>query len=266
MKKMFRSLMLFSFLALAFTSCSEDNEPPAEPSLPGKWVKRIEVSDKDFQVFEFNNAREVSQYVSQWQSAPSGEISRFQLSNEFVNGKLVRAATQATRVVYTYEGNNVASAVIYTNNDRKFATHYFKYNTGGRLVEVLEDIAQPDPDGASGVKILLSYYGNGNLKQMEYQYRKTGETTFKPGMVKYYETYDDKPNPVKASILEHFLPGLVLQYNNPLIIRTESVGSADKTLNRFAYKYDENGYPLERSNRIEVNGNLSTIITGIYFY
>ncbi len=262
MKKYIAGIVCLLALTAVF-SCRRSEQPEPIPPVPVKLVTKLFVSETDFQSFGYNGQKQVTSYISQWQSSPE-TISRIEYHIGYQDGRLHQQVSQAGRSTYEYQDGRPVKAANFTANGRKLSTHQFEYDTRGRLQRVTETMELPDE--AEAVRMDFQYDENGNLRRSDHWLRKTGEETFTLQFSKIYEAYDTQPQPVPSPVWEHFLPIPNMHVNNPL--RIVNRGPDGELLSRLhlQYQYGPDGYPIARTQRVEIDGVLQAPVVFEYQY
>lgn len=250
---------------ISFSGCNKNDDPQPQP-VPefGRFVKKLQVSENDYQLFEYGPEKEVTFYRSQWQSSADGNISRIDYHFNHTNGQLESLRTAVSRTVYSYSDGRLQTAENFNKNDKKISTHTFAYDGSGRLASLTESISEPDEITATRMR--YTYHPDGNLEKIEFGSLKVGEENFIPDYTKLFEAYDNHPQTIPSAVWEHFIPGLVLQHNNPVRIKNIDKNGDVTDILHLAYQYDEAGYPKQRDQHFERNGQQQPGITYQYFY
>ncbi|ULQ54619.1 hypothetical protein [Flavihumibacter fluvii] len=175
-------------------------------------------------------------------------------------------STQSGYTNYGYSGNKLASATSYYSNGSTMSEYQFQFDASNRLKVLIETIAKPAANGAKKVKLLYSYYPNGNLWKMDTYFQIVNHNDFELSYSRVYEAYDDKKNPEPAIFSGHFLPGIYLWFNNPTQIRDITPNDNLDYLLRINYTYNSAGYPIRRVQQIEINGIPKPSISYDYVY
>lgn len=257
--------MALALAAASISACNKENDPGGNPiPLPQKFVKKLAASENDFQSFQFNALGNISSYTSQWQNSVEGGISTYTLQLTYDGGRLVRSTNQNGRIEYKYEGGRISGSENFLSNGRKLSTHNFNYNEAGRITDLVETIAEPDEVAAT--RIHYSYRNDGNPGRVDFQIKRVGSEVFVNSFSKVYEAYDDRPNPVPAAILEHFIPNQLLFRNNPKQIRNLDQDSNTIEILRLTYQYGNDGYPISHNSQREINGEIKPALTFQYVY
>lgn len=262
MKKILLQLTVVSSLALA--SCDKGGDPVKPAPYTGKMASRLVASENDFQAFSYNNDRQLTHYTTQWQTSPDGGVTRVDFQYQFEGGRLKQMTCQSGKATYFYEGDKPAKADFFRTDGRKLATHIFLYDNQSRISEAIELIEQPQDIYATRFK--YSYRPDGNVGRTDYQTRASATAPYVTIFSKVYESYDDKPNTLSASVMDHFLPGVRLFRNNPLTIKELGANGATTGIIRMSYEYDNQGLPVKRQQQFETGGVVRPAINFNYQY
>ncbi|GAB3264165.1 hypothetical protein GCM10027347_31050 [Larkinella harenae] len=155
---------------------------------------------------------------------------------------------------FYYEGNLLDRAEEYDHRGRRVITHNYLFDAGGRIVELLDLIHDPDEpttDPTTYLKSRYDYDNRGNVQRVQLFTRRIGDSAAKAWQTIYYEGYDDKKNPQHPEVNYPFLPQIHTMVNNPGKIT--AVGADDKTIlveETYAYVYNDQGYPIGRTQRV----------------
>lgn len=135
-----------------------------------------------------------------------------------------------------------------------------------RLVTVVEEIANPQPNDPVATKVTYAYYPNGNVQRIDFAYQQNEGEPFVINFTSLYETYDNKPNPEPNGVLGLFIPNVVLQNNNPLKVTNKLADDSVVGGIRYEYTYNGNGLPLQRTQYVTTEGPGETTIVSEYSY
>lgn len=250
--KTFRLIFLF-VIASSFLSCRKSgSDDPIPDAKPQKLVKKVSSSPSNFVSYEYDASGNVLSYISQWENGP-GELNKLTNVYEYSGGKLMKASNEAGYGLFSYRDNVLEKAEHFLSNNRKLSTLIYKFNNG-KLIELIEQIANPQPDGAKETKVSYQYYNNGNVSRVDFAHRKELSDPFTVNFSKVFVAYDDKKNPEPDGIIGFFVPGVVLHINNP--VRVDNIlpdGSVDG-YSRYEYSYNSSGFPTERKQFIATRG------------
>ena len=123
-----------------------------------------------------------------------------------------------------------------------------------RLIQVIEKIEYPVEDGAKETKISYQYYPDGNVRRIDFSYRKELTDPFRINFSKEFVLYDDKKNPEPDGVLGIILPDVYLHINNPIKVNTYVANGTLENYLRYEYSYNTNGFPIQRKHYIATNG------------
>ena len=129
-----------------------------------------------------------------------------------------------------------------------------------------ELIASPLPDGMSETRITYQYNGNGNLSKMDFYYKKDTNSPFTLSFSKLFVEYDKKKNPEPDGVAGFFLPGQILQRNNPVKINNVSPNGTIEGYSRYEYTYNAEGYPVTRKHYIATGSTEQAPVLWQYIY
>ena len=248
---MYSKLLILLFLVSVFVSCKKDPASTPDP-IP---TDRVEIKLKDiiwpslpspFYHFEYND----SGYITR-ASYSSGLL----LYDVFHSNRRIREArnlvgTLKDVIEYTYNAGLV-TLIKYTNEAGiNYKRCFLTYNNSRQLTKMEWELKMGNVGFASHRTVELSYYADGNLKELtDQRHEITGHQTATL-ITERFENYDQKKNVEAFSWLhradEHMvlLPGVVLQKNNP----GKNLRGGDGvhyTIN-YTYQYNGIGVPLAK--------------------
>ncbi|ULQ54618.1 hypothetical protein [Flavihumibacter fluvii] len=249
------------------SSCNKPDIISPEPNPgPSVLVKRITASEIDFMAFEYNAQKNVTKYISQWKNSSNGGVTRIVGNYLYLNNRLMAWSNPAGRAEFAYFGDKIAITKNFYLNGTKMADNEYTYDANDRITQVIENIASPVEEGAQRTKITYAYYPDGNLQKMAIYYQLFGQDKYKLSYTRTYLSYDDRVNPEPSMIITHHLPGVRLYRNNPTLIKDNSPGDSREILWRMNYTYNDAGYPIQKVQQIETNGQPQPSITFNYTY
>lgn len=269
MKKYSTATFLLLTISLIIGSCRKNGDDAINP-LPEpvvyKRVKKLASGPNDHMIYTYNQQNQVSSYKSTWIYSPDGPVIKtYTLNYEFVNGKIKEGINNGgTKVVFSYEGNRISTAGFYYPNGNRFATHTYTYNNKNQLTEITETIMQPEQ--ISEVRALYQYDPNGNLIKIVNQHKRTGTNQFELISSTIFEAYDTHWNPIPDHVWGQFLPGLILHKNNPKRIKELLPDGSVKQVLHITYTYRPDGFPREKVQYLEINGQDKPAIRYTYDY
>ena len=248
----FKAFFLIA-ITILLLSCKKDRsvEQPGTPSF--KIVKKVFASPSDQIQYEYNTDGNVSRYISQWQDAAGTIRTQTNVFEYNASRQLVKWSNEGGYGLYTYKNGLPEQSEHFSSNGRKIATLTYAFDASKKLVSLLENIADPAPDGPKQTRISYQYYSTGNLSRMDFAYRKELSDPFTVDFSKKFVQYDDKKNPEPDGVSGAFLPGVTLLYNNPVRIDNLRPDGTVEGYTRYEYTYNQDGFPLQRKQFIAVN-------------
>ena len=264
MKTQLLKLSFSVIITFCLFSCKKDETTPPTGPPPIKLVKQLTASPNDFINYEYDAAGHVIKYISSWQNGGGG-ISRLNNVFEYNGDKLVKFSNEAGNALFTYNGNTIAKSDNFAANGRKLSTILYQFE-GNKLTSLIEQNANPEPDAIVETKVSYQYYSNGNVSRIETAYRKQITDPFVVSFSQVFVEYDDKKNSQPDGVLGFFLPGVVLQKNNPIKVNNVSANGTIDGYSRYEYTYNTSGYPAKRKHFIAVGSNESTPVIFDYTY
>ncbi|GEO12178.1 hypothetical protein [Segetibacter aerophilus] len=265
MKTQTLKLFLSLTLALSLFACKKDETTPTPiDQSPTKMVKQVTASPDDFISYEYDAAGHVIKYVSKWQNGAGGTSSSNNVF-EYNGDKLSRFSNQSGFALFTYNGNTIARSDNFAANGKKISTSLYQFE-GNKLTSIIEQNANPEPDAIIETKVSYQYYSNGNVSRIDQAYRKQTSDPFTVTSSQVFVEYDDKKNPQPDGVLGFFLPGVILQKNNPIKVNNLSANGTIDGYSRYEYTYNSNGYPAKRKHFIAAGNTESTPVVFDYIY
>lgn len=262
--------MRFKFLllilsAILFFSCKKERSNIETPLLPGTPTEETPVARvflKDIAVENLPSPYYHFEYNE------TGKISRVSFASNFLDynveyndGKIIglqnTGAGDSNHLQYSYDNEGRVTMITYANlGGTVYVKVHLTYD-GPKLIK-LERERLLAADFIRNKELTLSYYPDGNLREIEYFFPATplnGEIEHR--YTDRFEQYDNKIN-VDAFELLHseffdhlvLLPGIVLQKNNPAkIIRT---GDVENQQTIYTYNYNDKNFPLSKTGELTI--------------
>lgn len=262
--QLFKLLLSFSVIGFLVACKKNVDQPPPDPN-PLKKVKQVASSPLDFTKYEYDLAGNVTKYISQWENGGGG-VSRLNSVYEYNGNKLVRFSNEAGYGVFTYNGTVVGKSDNFAANGKKLSTIHYQYNSNGKITSLIEQIANPVEGGAIETKVSYQYHSDGNVSRIDFADRKSTADPFVVSFSKVFIEYDNKKNPVPDNVIGFFLPGVVLQKNNPVRINNVLANGTVEGYSRYEYTYNTSGYPVKRKQFIAIGNNEQAPFSFDYSY
>jgi hypothetical protein len=157
------------------------------------------------------------------------------------------------RLQYSYDSNGNITSVDYADSTGAVYTKVDLFYSNSKLIK-LERARKSGADFVLDKRSTMSYYEDGNLKDITYHYLPFNGQT-EAFYTSHFEWYDNKPNPdwfdlIHNEFFDHFflLPGVQLQKNNPgREIRT---GDGTNYTVDYIYNYNEKNFPLNKKGSL----------------
>ncbi|HEY8969577.1 MAG TPA: hypothetical protein VIM64_10800 [Puia sp.] len=249
-----RHLVMASFIltaALAAISCHKDPMPP--PNRPSD-IAAVRLKDinephlpSPFYHFEYND----SGYITNASFSSGLGIYDLVYSNKRLFQMKMNILPNKDILQYSYLNDDVVTINITDKNGINYRRAYLTYTPSHQLKQLDWVLKIADGGFVPEQTLLLSYYSDGNLKELTTHYHAVGSQT-EALFTDRFENYDDKIN-VDAFTLLHsdqnhhlyLLPGIKIQLNNARRnIRTGDGVNYDVS---YTYTYDTKGRPAFRS-------------------
>jgi hypothetical protein len=257
------STLLITISLFACTK-SENLSAPAEVT-PKKSVKQLTASSSDFISYEYDAAGNVTRYISQWHNG-NGGVNRLNNVFEYSGNKLIRFSSEAGYASFTYNGARIDKSDHFAANGKKLSSFFYEYDQAGKLSAIVEQISNPDSEGVIETKIAYQYFENGNVSKIDFLYKKGTNDPFVLSFSKLFVEYDNKKNPEPDGIAGFFLPGVILQKNNPVKINNVLPNGAIEGYSRYEYTYNGEGYPESRKHFLAAGANEQSPVLFKYTY
>jgi hypothetical protein len=242
---------LFS-LAITITLLVSCRKDPGSTQ-PLKIVKKVAASSFDYVQYEYNAKGHVSRYVSKWKDATGNEHSQNNTFKYDANSQLVKWSSEEGYGLYTYRNGRLSQSDHFTVNGRKISRRIYTFNAANRLTDIVEEMTNPLPNEPKNTKESFQYDNNGNLSRIDFAFRNELTDPFTVNFSKKFVQYDNKKNPEPDGILGAFLPGVILQFNNPVRIENITASGTVQGYSRYEYNYNTEGFPLQRKQYIAIN-------------
>jgi gamma-glutamylcyclotransferase (GGCT)/AIG2-like uncharacterized protein YtfP len=202
-------------------------------------------------------------------------------------------ASDGNKSIYTYEGDKLVREDIYIDGVLS-ANNTLKYNTDGKVIELVEYWSESSGLPEQTFKISLSYNSNGTIQADVYRsdegsdfeldhmniisFNGTNISSIKDedGSTEYIYTYDTKNNIHKniyaievLSLIGHNTEfGAYILGNKNNITSDSEVYNNESTAYTYEYVYGDNDYPISATYKYVDNGVVDeeSIETITYFY
>ncbi len=259
-------LFSLAIITMMLVSCKKESGSAPADAPPLKTVKKVAGTAFDYVQYEYNAQGQVSRYISQWKDA-TGNL--FRQNNDFeynTNNQLVKWSNEAGYGLYTYQNGRLSQSEHFAANGKKISALSYTFDVSNRLITVVEEIANPLADGPEQTRISYQYYSNGNLSRMDFAYRNEFTDPFTVHFSKKFVQYDNNKNPEPDGILGAFLPGVTLQFNNPIRIENILPDGTVEGYSRYEYTYNAKGLTVQRKHYIAVNNVENQPVVFTYEY
>lgn len=157
------------------------------------------------------------------------------------------------RLQYFYDNNGNITAIDYADSNGVVYTKIDLLYQDGKLIR-LERTKRLGTDFVQDKKSTMSYYEDGNLKDITYHYLPFNGQT-EGFYTSHFEQYDNKPNPdyfdlIHNEFFDHFflLPGVQLQKNNPG--KETRTGDGTNYIVDYTYTYNGKNFPLNKKGSL----------------
>ena len=245
-----KKLLLPFFAILIFAACKKDKNPgPGDhtppPTTPPVLLKDIVEAHlpSPYYHFEYDASGKVS-FVSF-----ASEFTRYDV---IYNGNKIiemrnNILVNKDRLQYSYDNDGKVGLIKYADsNGVVFKTVQFFYD-GPRLIR-LDRARKVSAGFVFELTTLLSYFPDGNLKDITYHYLPfEGQPEVQYTL--HYDQYDNKLNEGGFGLLHQeffdhlvFLPGVQIQKNNPG--KESLTGDGDNYTVTYTYTYNDRSAPL----------------------
>lgn len=258
-------LLVALFATAVLLSCKKDPDNVIVPvEKPVKLVKEVSSSATDFITFEYDADGNVTKHISQWQNG-NGGLNKLTNVYAYSGGKLLQFSNEAGRALFSYKNGVIEKSDNYAINGRKISTIFYHFRNG-KLDSLIEQNANPLPDDVKETKISYQYYSNGNVSRIDFAYRKEFTDPFTITSSKVYVEYDNKKNPEPDGVLGFYLPGMLLQINNPIKVNVLNANGTVDGYSRYEYSYNTEGFPVMRKHIIAVGNTEQAPVPFQYTY
>jgi hypothetical protein len=249
-----KGLIVILILAAAI-SCHKgsDNHPPVHsPSFVDLKLKDINIRNlpSPYYHFEYRDDKHISNFdfssgLRTYAMMYTGDDLTLMKSTTFNSGN--------DSIQYIYTNGKPTSIHIAKEDGLLYRRAFLTYYANGQLKELEWEIKPDKQSFTKEQSFTFTYYPDGNVKditQHDFAVGPQTDVTF----TDRYENYDDKKN-VDGFSLVHtsqfkqpiLLPGITLQVNNARRIVRTSDGTALTYEENNTYTYDSNGRPLVKS-------------------
>jgi len=246
-------VFMIVLVVTGFVACKKEKEinDPLTPPLPPALLKEITIPHlpSPFYHFEYDaNGKPI--FVSF-----ASDLTRYDITydggriHEMRNNILINK----DRLQYFYDGSGNITSINYADSNDVVYTKIDLVYTNGMLIK-LERVRKSGTDFVLDKRSTMSYYADGNLKDITYHYLPFNGQT-EAFYTSHFEQYDDKPNPDEFDLIhneffDHFflLPGVQLQKNNPG--KETRTGDGTNYTVDYTYTYNEKKFPLNKKGNL----------------
>jgi hypothetical protein len=168
-KHILKNLLLGIGISFALVACRDKTEPTPKPEEPPLLLKKITWTEKDFLTITYNEKHLPTQYTSQWVFDPDGNISTYQVTFDYdAQYRLIQVnANMVLKNKYHYQGNALQKTEEYDHKNRLVITHTYTFDAQNRLVQIIDDITDPDDQTTAKLKHTYEYDQRGNLTYLK---------------------------------------------------------------------------------------------------
>ena len=241
--------LLLALSILASVSCHKGSTPSPNPPPKTNVVRLKDINwphlPSPFYHFEYNDAG----YITN--ASFSSDLGTYALV--YADKKLLRMETTRPNrdsLKYTYLDGDVVAINIVDNHGFNYRRATLSYTSSHQLQRLDWEIKVADADFTPEQTLKLSYFTDGNLKELVTHYYTVGPQT-EAEFTDSFDDYDDKVNVDAFSLLHpdqfhhlFLLPGVKIQLNNPH--RNVRTGDGVNYKVNYNYNYDAAGRPLSR--------------------
>lgn len=209
--------LFFAVLAsLLFFSCKKNDNPVPVPVAETKLLKKIYTSANDFQLFTYNESKQLVKFTNQYVDDPiNNGIIKEESTLTYEGDKLKRVQHEGGYLLYHYTGNRIDSIQNFTLTNRLMSVDYPEINAQNQLVSVTTKLPGLFPGLPIALQRLFTYSAAGNLTEMSYSFKRTTNGVYELQERIVFSGYDNTHNPDQFSYTEHYIPGLIFMKNNP---------------------------------------------------
>lgn len=253
-----------SALVALVASCTHEPSLAPQPDAPTPTeelvLQKITSGNQNIQTYSYSAQGLLSSFQSHWVYDDSAStVSTLRAEFEYdAQQRLSRiTANGSLYVTFFYEGKLFDKTEEYDHKNRLVVTHFYLFNADGQLVELLDQIHDPNSDSTaldSFIKFRYEYDNQKNVQRVFSFTRKADDSSFKPWQSVYYENYDDKKNPYNSLPHYPFVAQSCTQVNNPgkITIKRSDDQSILSVLT-MTYTYNEQGYPTRKTQQLTTN-------------
>ncbi|MDP3394510.1 hypothetical protein [Sediminibacterium sp.] len=259
---------LFLFLSMVFLiSCKKDPvpNPIPNPDLSKKLLKKISTDPLEFQLFTYNNNKDLTNYTIQYiNNVVDRTVSKLETSLTYESGKLVKQQSLTGTQEYYYTLNRLDSIRSTAITGRWISTIIPTINEQNKLVSILELMKPNAYDAPNALRIDYVYDALGNLIDEKTYCRYQTGPQFVLVDHTVFLSYDNKNNAEGYTYSSTFIPGIVMMKNNPGKVVSYATNNSVTYEANYTYKYDADGYVTERKKRL-IGSNVELTFTYEYY-
>ena len=249
---------MIALVVTGFIACKKDKEInyPVTPPAPKALLKEIAIPHLPSPFYHFEYDVDSNPIFVSFAS----DLTRYDITydagriHEMRNNILVNK----DRLQYFYDNDANVTSINYADSTGAVYTKVDFLYRNGKLIQ-LERVKKSGTDFVLDKRSTMSYYADGNLKDITYHYLPFNGQT-EAFYTTHFEQYDDKPNPdnfdlIHNEFFDHFflLPGVQLQKNNPG--KETRTGDGTNYTVDYIYTYNEKNFPLnKKGNLLITNG------------
>ncbi|OYZ01700.1 MAG: hypothetical protein B7Y37_05965 [Sphingobacteriia bacterium 28-36-52] len=229
-------------------SCKKQDQPAPVPGTETKLLKKIYTSANDFQLFTYNESKQLVKLTNQYVDDPiNNGIITEEAVLTYESNKLKRVQHEGGYMIYHYTGNHLDSIQNFTLTNRLMSVDYPEINAQNQLVTVTTKLPGLFPGLPIALQRLFTYSASGNLTEMRYSFKRTTNGVYELQERIVFSAYDSKQNPDQFSYTEHYIPGLIFMKNNPGRVQYyDDNGDVSEDIN-FVYQFDSAGWVSKKT-------------------
>lgn len=251
-------VLMIALVVTGFIACKKEKEIsyPVTAPAPKALLKEISIPHLPSPFYHFEYDADSNPIFASFAS----DLTRYDITydagriHEMRNNILVNK----DRLQYFYDNDANVTSINYADSTGAVYTKVDFLYGNGKLIQ-LERVKRSGTDFVLDKRSTMSYYADGNLKDITYHYLPFNGQT-EAFYTTHFEQYDDKPNPdnfdlIHNEFFDHFflLPGVQLQKNNPG--KETRTGDGTNYTVDYTYTYNEKNFPLnKKGNLLITNG------------
>ncbi|MDP3394511.1 hypothetical protein [Sediminibacterium sp.] len=238
-----------AILSLLLFSCKKSDNPVPGPVVETKLLKKIYTSPNDFQLFTYNESKQLVKLTNQYVDDPiNNGIITEEAVLTYESNKLNKVQYADGYMTYHYTGDKLDSIRKYTLTSRLVSVDFPQINAQNQLLSITTRLPGLLPLLPVAAQRVFTYDAAGNLIGSSFALKMTNNSDFVLQERTVFSGYDSKRNPDQFSYTESYIPGMVFMKNNPGRMQVYDHSNDLSEDISFVYQFDTAGNIIKKTS------------------